>query len=82
MLGVLPKIVVIASQAAGSLTLPVLADYVGRKPVLIGAQALSLMLMLSQAFTRNIDQFLILKAFSGVFIDVSSQIKICIWDQY
>ncbi|XP_046373621.2 solute carrier family 22 member 2-like [Haliotis rufescens] len=68
-LGVLPKIVVIATQAVGSLTLPVLADYVGRKPVLIGAQALSLMLMLSQAFIRNIDQFLILKALSGVFID-------------
>ncbi|XP_071095453.1 solute carrier family 22 member 1-like [Haliotis cracherodii] len=68
-LGVLPKIVVIASQAVGSLTLPVLADYVGRKPVLIGAQALSLILMLSLAYTRNIDQFLILKALSGVFID-------------
>ncbi|XP_067665068.1 solute carrier family 22 member 3-like [Haliotis asinina] len=68
-LGVLPKIVLIAAQAVGALTLPVLADYVGRKPILIAAQALSLMLGIALAFTRNIEQFLVLKALSGVFVD-------------
>ncbi|XP_046543052.1 solute carrier family 22 member 20-like [Haliotis rubra] len=71
----LPQFLVLAGEglvcgeALGAILIPLLADRLGRKPMLITAHAATLLLTVAMAFSRSIVEFTVLKAFSGIFID-------------
>ncbi|XP_046373606.2 solute carrier family 22 member 7-like isoform X2 [Haliotis rufescens] len=65
----LPQFLVLAGEAFGAITIPLLADRLGRKPMIITAHAATLLLTVAMAFSRSIVELTILKAFSGIFIE-------------
>ncbi|XP_067667774.1 organic cation transporter protein-like [Haliotis asinina] len=65
----LPQFLVLAGEALGAILIPLLADRLGRRPMLITAHAATLLLTVAMAFSRSIVEFTVLKAFSGIFID-------------
>lgn len=67
----LPQFLVLSGEAFGAIIIPLLADRLGRKPMIITAHAATLLLSVAMAFSRSIVELTILKAFSGIFIEVS-----------